>query len=207
MEDAPTYSYRSLGVQQIRLLTLISSREGDSLKATLKAHSLSSLPPYETISYVWGSERKTNSIEIRTHKQEVRDNTAFQRFHLTQNAYSALLNMRRDDRSRVLWIDAICIDQDNIEERNVQVSFMADIYRSANANLIHLTTNHNLADRILCMIREVDANIRAVTNDYKSFVQTVRDSATGDLRYATRHNAMRIDEQTVLQMLSLPWFR
>ena len=50
---------------------------------------------------------------------------------MTKNCYEALLKLRHRARKRILWIDAICIDQNNVLERNAQVQKMASIYRSA----------------------------------------------------------------------------
>lgn len=211
MPNTSTYRYRDLGLQQIRLLTLLSPHHGPQIKGTLTAHNLASLPSYETISYVWGSGTKSNPIQIRAHKQDVHKNTAYEMLLIPQNAFSALLYLRRDDKPRVLWIDAICINQDDVGERNDQVALMANIYQRADTNLIHLTTDHDLAERVLRLIRDVDKVIRASTGDYALFSTTIRDPATGDLRYAAERDEklddLQVDAHTVSQLLSLPWFR
>jgi hypothetical protein len=51
-------------------------------------------------------------------------------FQVSRTLYSALVHLRFEDENRLLWIDAICINQDNISERNWQVSRMGLIYRS-----------------------------------------------------------------------------
>jgi hypothetical protein len=57
---------------------------------------------------------------------------------VTPNCASALKQLRPETKSRTLWIDSICIDQFNIEERNAQVKLMGEIYRGANMVLIWL---------------------------------------------------------------------
>lgn len=47
------------------------------------------------------------------------------------NLYSALLHLRQSEKERVLWIDAICINQENVQERNQQVTMMKRIYIAA----------------------------------------------------------------------------
>jgi hypothetical protein len=48
-----------------------------------------------------------------------------------ENLFNALINLRHKSEWRVLWIDALCISQDDVNERNHQVSQMAGIYSQA----------------------------------------------------------------------------
>ena len=49
--------------------------------------------------------------------------------YVTRSLYHALRYLRYKSQSRVLWIDAICVNQDDLKERSCQVQRMADIYR------------------------------------------------------------------------------
>jgi len=53
------------------------------------------------------------------------------RYEIRENLFDALVHLRHETRERVLWIDAICINQDDVEERNHQVSQMGAIYSKA----------------------------------------------------------------------------
>ena len=81
---------------------------------------------FEALSYTWGNDLETTSIHIvdvdlgTTGDLLVRPNLA-----------TALQYLRFADRERTLWIDAICIDQSNLEERGKQVKRMDQIYRFA----------------------------------------------------------------------------
>jgi hypothetical protein len=61
---------------------------------------------------------------------------------IRKNLYQALRSLRdvpshsNDARERVLWADAICINQNDLEERNQQVSIMAFIYSRAQTVLV-----------------------------------------------------------------------
>jgi hypothetical protein len=50
---------------------------------------------------------------------------------MTQNLAEGMLHLQLHDKPRILWIDAICIDQDNIAERSRQVQMMTEIYQRA----------------------------------------------------------------------------
>jgi hypothetical protein len=112
---------------EIRLITLLPGGLEDPLIASLSSVSLLDFPPYEALSYVWGAEKdkkslRVNGIDFRVH----------------ENLDSALRHMRLLDKSRVLWADAICIDQNNLAERARQVALMGKVYKQANRTLIWL---------------------------------------------------------------------
>jgi hypothetical protein len=51
--------------------------------------------------------------------------------HVGENLYKALCHVRSSKEERILWADAICINQFDLEERNCQVALMAFIYSRA----------------------------------------------------------------------------
>ena len=82
---------------------------------------------YEALSYVWGNSTEKRNIYV--------DDSPFA---VTHNLYEALLQLRQRSAVRVLWIDAICINQADIEERNGQVRQMRDVYAIAVRVLVWL---------------------------------------------------------------------
>src|SRR5262249_11431837 len=82
---------------------------------------------YEALSYVWGSENNTRAILV--------DGCSFL---VTLSLESALRQLRHSSCERVLWIDQLCIDQNNEAEKSEQVGLLGDIYRNASAVLIWL---------------------------------------------------------------------
>jgi len=104
----------------IRLLTLLPTVVTDRLECRLQVYqNLQDAPTYEALSYVWGSEVKNRPLVC---------NGADMR--ITESLDVALRRLRGRD-SRVLWIDQICINQNNNEERSKQVQIMRDIFSSA----------------------------------------------------------------------------
>jgi Heterokaryon incompatibility protein (HET) len=79
------------------------------------------LPTYEALSYTWGDITVTNTISC---------NGLLLRVH--SNAWHALIDLRQDNDSRMLWIDAICINQQDNAEKSVQIQLMRQIYSRAN---------------------------------------------------------------------------
>jgi hypothetical protein len=82
---------------------------------------------YEALSYTWGT---ATNIPITINNEHG--------FLVTENLAAALRRLRRTVEPRWLWIDAICIDQNNTAERGQQVAMMGEIYKRANAVLIWL---------------------------------------------------------------------
>lgn len=93
----------------------------------LKICDLDNPPEYECLSYVWGKGGKDSMIGVG---QSILENTASLRY--------ALMHLRLPDRVRVLWIDQLCIDQTNLDERSQQVQQMGRIYQTAQLDLLWL---------------------------------------------------------------------
>ncbi|KAF7190898.1 Heterokaryon incompatibility protein 6, OR allele [Pseudocercospora fuligena] len=104
----------------IRLLRARSTHDADVLAFELTEHSVDNLPPYIAISYVWGSNSKQHTITINDHS-----------FTVGANAREALQQTCRDAMDWYMWMDSICINQEDLEEKSLQVEMMADIYRAA----------------------------------------------------------------------------
>lgn len=114
-----------------RLLRIHNATEGP-VECTLRNHSFehSQFPQYKAVSYVWGSSDKAQSVLI---------NGAF--LHVPQNLFDMLNNLRSTtstSEDTFLWIDFICIDQENTSERNHQVQQMKTIYTSAAQVIFYL---------------------------------------------------------------------
>ncbi|EEU48337.1 uncharacterized protein NECHADRAFT_75806 [Fusarium vanettenii 77-13-4] len=74
----------------------------------------------------------------------------FASFQVTTNLALALRHFRKENRSRALWIDALCIDQKNEEEKTVQIQRMDWIYANASSTVIWLGGYHGLAEQDTC---------------------------------------------------------
>jgi len=82
---------------------------------------------YEALSYVWGDKESRRPISINNCGGEA-----------TSNLHTALLHLRDPVFERVLWVDAICINQDDPDEKGRQVRSMANIYAKAGRVIVWL---------------------------------------------------------------------
>ncbi|KIM93944.1 hypothetical protein OIDMADRAFT_136971, partial [Oidiodendron maius Zn] len=121
--------YSHLHSGQIRLLHLQHGSPGDNIRCTLKLARIPSMAStsYDALSYMWGPEVTERDIEINGQSYPIRE-----------NLYQALLHLRLPSLTRVLWVDALCINQNDLKERNKQVSQMGRIYLSAGHVIVWL---------------------------------------------------------------------
>ncbi|KAF2100233.1 HET-domain-containing protein [Rhizodiscina lignyota] len=107
------------GSRDIRLLNLHLGRWEEDIQCDIRVVSLDSKPKYEAFSYTWGDASITKPIFVNSNECRA-----------TANLEAALRHIRRIDRPLVLWIDALCINQEDVAEKTHQVAMMAEIYRS-----------------------------------------------------------------------------
>ncbi|OTA95382.1 hypothetical protein M434DRAFT_208127 [Hypoxylon sp. CO27-5] len=132
-----SYNYKPLNPdsREIRMLEIHPAfRTSSTIKCSLIVANLDNLNDdsvpfsfYEALSYTWGDP--TGKVTIKL------DGCPFE---VTRNLAAALRRLRAKRGYRYLWVDAICINQDDDQERNSQVSLMGLIYRTAEQVLIWL---------------------------------------------------------------------
>lgn len=153
-----TYSYLPLKQDEIRLATLFPGNFEDPIVCQLDHVALppsrssnltttpqheeeeEAIPFYEALSYMWGSRAKVRYIVI--------DGT---RLFVGKNLWRALRGLRYKTRPRVLWADAICIDQASVAERSLQVQKMRWIYANAAAVMVWLGDEVDAGSTSTCL--------------------------------------------------------
>lgn len=129
--------YEALAVDtskhEIRLVYLQPGFYSGTVQCELARANIDQLPrpKYEALSYEWGSSAFDRPIMLGGRSVLVRE-----------NLYWALQHLRYEKTVRVVWIDALCIDQKNVVERNHQVTWMGEIYKRAVRVVIWLGRDH-----------------------------------------------------------------
>ncbi|KAK7455198.1 hypothetical protein VKT23_011072 [Stygiomarasmius scandens] len=142
--QAPYPSRLNPALREIRLLHLHPGPPESPIRCHLTTASLLSSPTYEALSYVWGDP--SNPPTIILHGSP---------FPVTRNLYTALRYLRRESQERILWIDALVINQADVEERNSQVSMMDAVYSSASAVSIWLGEEEEGSDDAFDVLLEI----------------------------------------------------
>ncbi|KAM0471207.1 hypothetical protein ACHAPX_009550 [Trichoderma viride] len=176
----------------VRFLVLQPGSGSDPLVASLQIGSLASadieqLPPYEAVSYVWGSGSRQYELTC--------DGAVLP---LTQSISDALNRVRLPDQPRRLWADQVCINQDDIPERSQQVKLMNLVYRNAKRVLVWLGRDPDgVAEEAGRTIRHLDGVFRD-------------EKAHEEFKLAHEENlALQSSEPWVplAKLTKLPWFQ
>jgi hypothetical protein len=110
------------GQSEIRLVRVLPGEVSATIECELDRVEMDEAHKhcYKALSYTWGSPSATRVITLDGED-----------FKVTQNLWSALHHLRSPEVVQSFWIDAICINQSNIHERNTQVKKMGTIYQRA----------------------------------------------------------------------------
>jgi hypothetical protein len=111
----------------IRLLYLYPGNANEPLVAHLETTTVDIAPPYEAMSYVWGDANSRARLTVGTTPVDI-----------PANLHLALQRVRHTSKCRILWADAVCINQSDVTERSQQVSIMATIFKKAKLVLVWL---------------------------------------------------------------------
>jgi len=132
--DVEKFSYDTVplhpSMDSIRLLTLLPAKEGGAIRCRLATLTFAQRPKYEALSYRWGSTSQHSNRLILVNGTSLL---------VGKNLFQALKNLRHEGSGeRILWVDAVCINQSDLDERNSQVGMMPWIYSRAQTVIVWL---------------------------------------------------------------------
>lgn len=147
----------NLNSQSFRLLEVLADDGNDRIRCSIRHVRLGDKPTYYALSYVWGSSANPSIISVTqvlagSNAAHSGNSRTGQELKITQNLNLALTHIRshftsdkfKGNQGRMfLWIDAICINQDDDVEKARQVRLMRDIYRYAHQTIIWLGPEEN----------------------------------------------------------------
>ncbi|KAK4897319.1 hypothetical protein LTR27_004839 [Elasticomyces elasticus] len=115
------YHSLSRSRKEIRIVDLLPSQDtAGPIVCKLKTVSLHGKPIYEALSYVWGDAKVTRPILLNGERKDVTANLDYA---------LRLFRARSQEKTIRIWLDSICINQADTQERNQQVQIMGDIYQ------------------------------------------------------------------------------
>jgi len=142
------YVYRELQPDEIRLLELLPGCGAELIQCRLLPTSLSQSPgQYEALSYVWGDPSQARGTVL----------VGGTRLEIYETLYQILVRLRHPTDRRMLWVDAICINQSDVEERNTQLPLMQSIYRDASQTVVWLGPESKSTGNTFQMLHELAA--------------------------------------------------
>ncbi|KAH3971735.1 hypothetical protein HBH98_126210 [Parastagonospora nodorum] len=134
METQQHRVYKALGPRHIRLFRISGALEAADI-GHFEEFSLDDVPAFYTLSHCWGCERQEYTFTIEGHTLKISKHLAdgLQCLQQLAGVHSSL-----SPPLQYVWIDCICIDQTNLNERATQVRLMGTIYSRAIRTLIWL---------------------------------------------------------------------
>jgi Heterokaryon incompatibility protein (HET) len=134
----------------------------------LKRVSLQDSPEYTCLSYVWGTGPLNHSVTI--------DGADFS---VGQNLFDALCHLQCSDIAPAIWIDSICINQEDVTEKAVRVEKMGTIFSKAKAVIIWLGPQLKHSDAICGTIQQLPMHLAKrsgfESGDIDDFIQAIAD--------------------------------
>ena len=169
------YCYRKLPQNSnvTRLLRLLPRRDSPELiRCELFEYIIpkSSTNPYEALSYCWGGEEKPKSILIIGDQDRKND----QELAVTENLYVALSRLQDCILPRIIWVDAVCIDQTNREEKATQIQLMPAIYAKACRVIVWLGAEQDGSDKAFDLIISA-ANASVTASNTQPLEQEIQE--------------------------------
>ena len=140
------YDATSLRHNEFRVLEVYAGSWNDHISCKLHRTSFPSPALYEAISYRWGGA--TTTIQCGDKKD----------FQITENLDTLIRRLRHAKHSRVIWVDAICINQTNNDEKSQQVELMFQIYRHAISVIIWLGKEADSSDVVMDEMSKLNSN-------------------------------------------------
>ncbi|KAI1350381.1 heterokaryon incompatibility protein-domain-containing protein [Xylaria sp. FL0043] len=195
-ESGYQYSPLSREHPQIRLVTLNAGSWSDQVECTVQVVSFDDQLVFEALSYVWGNPKVVKEIHLNGHK-----------VNITENLWLAMRRLRDQLTPRVIWIDAICINQKDDDEKSQQVAMMGEIYKRCKKCTIWLGESSDspeigvpstIATRA-CEILDILAADKHLP-DLPCFSAVEGQRTNISERYEAHFEALR-------QLFDLPWWR
>lgn len=139
---AHTYRPLNAKISEIRVLTLLPSNKPiDPVHCSLDYVSLDDKPRFEALSYVWGPSTPRHDIFLDGAK-----------FTVTPSLHAALTALRHRKKPRIVWADAICINQDDDDDKAYQVPLMGRLYTEATRTVIWLGASNQNIDALVAWL-------------------------------------------------------
>lgn len=132
-----------LGKHALRLLQILPGNFDEDINIKLEIHSIEEPPKYYALSYCWGHDMSKTPAIVNDYPLPI-----------TQNLEAGLRHLRSRTKTRTLWVDALCINQDDMDERSQQVQIMGSIYSKAARVVVWLGLPTDGSDYIMhCLER------------------------------------------------------
>jgi hypothetical protein len=149
------YDYReSLDAGTIRLVQIQSANSAEGqLQLVISKHEMASAPSYHSISYTWGPPEEDTTPYTADDRRAILLNGST--FYVLPNLHDALVRLQGEDEVSYIWVDAICINQEDTREREIQVAIMNQIYSKAKLVIIWVGNSAEDSEKVIELVQLV----------------------------------------------------
>lgn len=212
MENAELFKYQALHPpgRAIRLLKLLPGQFSDDICISMlhREHYGEKLTPYECLSYTWGSsaqaEDRVYILNELPSNEHAGDSLRF--MPVRHNLFIALQHLRLRNSARVLWVDALCIDQQNVTEKGREVARMGHIYSNAVQVIVWLGLEDEDTPLAQDMIKRLSAGV-VLSQDHRTCL-VIPESEAKLIELRSSESRFTLQHWTALRnILQRPWFR
>jgi Heterokaryon incompatibility protein (HET) len=194
----------------VRWVPLASLKFSSPLRCRIFSSPISAPPSFKALSYAWGEAERTHSLIISGRRAKI-----------TSSLDAALRHLRHPTEVVPLWIDQVCINQDDSAEKTKQVTLMSCIYRLADSVLIWLGSAADGSDELMDVWAKVGQEARDwglesyyTKEKFAQLKEIGRKSDPGDQKtiefHAMSEKAGLLFDQRVLHAMVVwykrPWF-
>ncbi|CAK4032404.1 Hypothetical predicted protein [Lecanosticta acicola] len=182
------YQYTRLAPTQIRLMQLLPGSGLSKIKITVETVPFgpNDQPEFQALSYTWGSDEHPGVIQVAGGRGIIK---------VGRNLLQALHSLRRQGEARRMWIDAICINQKDAEERSEQVNLMANVYERAHGVIAWIGRESASSTLALRTMSSIGEHVQA-------------DWETPDVRVLHPRSGLPAKQlNAVLELLRRPYFQ
>jgi hypothetical protein len=185
------------GARAIRLLDLHPAYEKQAqIQCRIRDANLDDGPSYKALSYVWGNPEVAMPIIVNGGT-----------YYVTENCHAALQRLRNTDQSCV-WVDAVCINQEDDQEKSAQIPLMREIYSAAEEVIVWLgkskadwkTGDEMDEDLAFGLIKDL-SRFGQVIEDINPFIDVSRGTNEADEEFPRKR------WQALAKLFYHPWFQ
>jgi hypothetical protein len=184
-----------------------AARSTSPLHSSISSVPITSLPAFKALSYTWGPPTQNERIDISGHE-----------FSITPSLAIALQHIRHPTKDTILWIDQICINQEDIQEKSEQVDLMSQIYSRAEEVLVWLGPAADGSDLLMDVWDQVGREIQAwgledyyTKERFSELHRIVAETDPSDEKTISFHKicktaCWKFDLQAMAAWYRRPWF-
>lgn len=184
--------------ERTRILILEPGEFDDNLKGHLKHVRSLQDHDYEALSYVWGETSGTHMVSCSCMKIQI-----------TANLDAALRRLRLPDQPRLLWVDAICINQDDLIEKSHQIQIVREIYANAKQVVVWLGEAENKDALAFNSLHRLQARMGFINDSWFLIRLGWYRDKSGNVFSGGAHRSMvtDIEYDHLISLLCREWFR